>query len=408
MVFLDLLILLVLGWLLTKSVSVSIVLSLLNCVFLLAFRVYEKDHLKNFKEQILRVFTAFIFSFFFEHLFYLIISRPLSLKYFIARIFLYTTVLSFLNYLVNRAHRIKPKRCIVIGRRNDIEQIVNEIRRKSDGEFRFVKYFDPSLVSIELIGRIGSEADTVVVTDYKLYRKISEKTGHSRRIVYFPEFVERTLKRIPIELIEKFKDYYETTFSQVRESTLKRIIDIVFSILGLVIFSPVMLLIAVLIIIEDGRPVIFRQYRVGRCNQLFLMYKFRTMKNGNLSHAKFADQERDRILKLGKAIRPFRLDECLQFFNILKGDMSLVGPRPEQESFVKDFEQKIPYYSYRHLLKPGLTGWAQIMYKYSSNLEETKMKLSYDLYYIKNRTLLMDLKIILQTIEAVIWRRGAK
>lgn len=116
----------------------------------------------------------------------------------------------------------------------------------------------------------------------------------------------------------------------------------------------------------------------------------------------------DIILKTGKLIRPIRLDETLQFVNISKGDMSIVGPRPEQVPFVRDFEQMIPFYSYRHKVKPGLTGWAQIMYKYSSNLEEVKTKLPYDLWYVKNRSIFLDLRIILQTLEAVLWRRGAK
>ncbi|WP_206521857.1 sugar transferase, partial [Thermotoga sp. Ku-13t] len=107
-------------------------------------------------------------------------------------------------------------------------------------------------------------------------------------------------------------------------------------------------------------------------------------------------------------IRPIRLDETLQFVNILKGDMSIVGPRPEQVPFVRDFEQMIPFYSYRHKVKPGLTGWAQIMYEYSSNFEEVKTKLPYDLWYVKNRSIFLDLRIILQTLEAVLWRRGAK
>jgi lipopolysaccharide/colanic/teichoic acid biosynthesis glycosyltransferase len=120
------------------------------------------------------------------------------------------------------------------------------------------------------------------------------------------------------------------------------------------------------------------------------------------------DQEKDRILKVGRFIRPFRLDEVLQFVNVLKGEMSVVGPRPEQEEFVKIFEKQIPFYSLRHKVKPGITGWAQLMYKYSSSLEEVKKKLSYDLWYVKNRNIFLDLRIILQTLEAVLWRRGAK
>lgn len=250
--------------------------------------------------------------------------------------------------------------------------------------------------------------DGILIADYELYNSAKNTIKQTRQLVYLPQIVEKTLKRIPLEVIEKFKNYYETEFSQAKESPAKRVLDIFCGITGLIIFLPVMLVAAIWILIEDGRPVIFKQHRIGKDNKPFVMHKFRTMKKEKTGQAKFADQEADRILKVGKFIRPFRIDESLQFANILKGDMSIVGPRPEQIAFVKDFEQKVPYYSYRHTLKPGLTGWAQIMYKYSSNLEEVKTKLSYDLYYIKNRPIFMDLRIILQTIETVIWRRGAK
>jgi lipopolysaccharide/colanic/teichoic acid biosynthesis glycosyltransferase len=133
------------------------------------------------------------------------------------------------------------------------------------------------------------------------------------------------------------------------------------------------------------------------------------MKNNTTedSSAKFATDEQDRILKTGKIIRQIRLDEILQFYDILKGDMSFVGPRPEQIKFVEEYNELIPFYWARHKLKPGLTGWAQIMYKYSSNLEEVKTKLSYDLYYVKNSNIFLDVNIVFKTIEAVFWKRGA-
>ncbi|HPO28368.1 MAG TPA: sugar transferase, partial [Petrotogaceae bacterium] len=158
-----------------------------------------------------------------------------------------------------------------------------------------------------------------------------------------------------------------------------------------------------------GRPVVFKQPRTGKDNEVFIMHKFRSMRNQSEEDVKgkFATDEKSRILKIGRIIRMFRLDETLQFWDILTGEMSLIGPRPEQPHFVSQYEKIIPFYSYRHKLKTGLTGWAQIMYKYTSTVEETKVKLSYDLYYVKNRTSILDINIILKTIEAVIWRRGA-
>ncbi|MBC7257399.1 MAG: sugar transferase, partial [Chloroflexi bacterium] len=187
-----------------------------------------------------------------------------------------------------------------------------------------------------------------------------------------------------------------------------RVIDVVVSIVALVLTSPIMLIIALCILIEDGRPIIFKQRRIGKDGKPFTVYKFRTMRNSQTSQAKYATHEQDRILKIGHIIRPYRLDELPQFFNVLMGEMSVVGPRPEQIDFVKEYSQKIPGYDFRHIVKPGITGWAQIKYKYSSSVEEAKEKLSYDLYYVKNRTIFLDLKIMLHTLEAIIFRRGAK
>jgi len=138
------------------------------------------------------------------------------------------------------------------------------------------------------------------------------------------------------------------------------------------------------------------------------MVKLRSMRNQQTGEAKFAGQEKDRVLKIGKIMRPVRIDEVLQVVNIFKGEMSLIGLRPEQIAFDRQFEAEIPYYGYRKKLAPGITGWAQVMYQYVETKEEMMTKLSYDLYYVKNQNLLFDLKIILLTIEAVVFRRGAK
>jgi len=185
-------------------------------------------------------------------------------------------------------------------------------------------------------------------------------------------------------------------------------LDVFISVFALTILSPVLLFVALWILIEDGRPVIFKQERVGKDGNPFIMHKFRSMKNERKNKAKFVTDEQHRILKIGKILRPIRLDETPQFWDILLGKMSFIGPRPEQVNFVKEYNEHIPFYSERHRLKTGLTGWAQINYQYAATREETARKLSYDLYYIKNRNTLFDLRIILQTLEAVVWKKGAK
>lgn len=191
----------------------------------------------------------------------------------------------------------------------------------------------------------------------------------------------------------------------------KRFFDIVTSIILLTISWPIMLLATLAIILESGikSPVFYRQVRVGENNQNFEVIKYRSMvvdaeKNG----AQWAQKADSRITRVGRFIRKTRIDELPQIFNVLKGDMSFVGPRPERPEFVKGFIENIDYYAERHRVKPGITGWAQISYEYGASQEDTIRKLEYDLYYVKNFSLFLDLSIILHTIEIVLWGKGAR
>ena len=190
----------------------------------------------------------------------------------------------------------------------------------------------------------------------------------------------------------------------------KRWFDIMASVALLIISWPCILLTAIAIILESGwsAPVLYRQVRVGKNGKLFKVIKFRSMrtdaeKDGKAQWARAND---DRITRVGKFIRKVRIDELPQLFNVLKGEMSFVGPRPERPEFVEKFAETIPYYSERHRVKPGITGWAQLCYCYGSSYQDTIEKLQYDLYYIKNYSIFLDLLIIMQTIEVVLWGRG--
>lgn len=407
LVLLDYVLLSLINYFLTNSIAFSLIFSVISVTMLFAFRVYETEYLESVNEQLTRTVIALFVSNAFKYIFYPFFDKALDLPYVFVHIILASPSVAVVNYTLNHLfkEKVQSKSYIVIGRKNEVGSVLEEITKKSYGRYRFVEYINPSSVKVKTAAKT---ADGIVVADYDLYESVRDEIEQNIEIVYLPHLAETILRRIPLEVIEKFKNYYEPAFSQAKESPAKRVLDIVCGVIGFVVFSPVMLIVSLCILIEDGRPVIFKQLRIGKDNKPFLMYKFRSMKKEKPDQAKFADEEKDRILKIGKLIRPFRIDESLQFVNIIKGDMSVVGPRPEQVPFARDFEQKIPFYSYRHKVKPGLTGWAQIMYKYSSNLEEVKTKLSYDLYYTKNRTIFMDIRIILQTIEAVFWKRGAK
>jgi sugar transferase (PEP-CTERM system associated) len=180
--------------------------------------------------------------------------------------------------------------------------------------------------------------------------------------------------------------------------------------IGLVIASPLMLLTALAVKLTSPGPVLYRQVRVGLNGTLFTVFKFRSMRADaeKGTGAVWASKDDPRITPVGKIIRKIRFDELPQIVNVLRGEMSIVGPRPERPEFVKMLSEKIPYYRQRHCIRPGITGWAQINYKYGDTLEDTVTKLEYDLYYIKNMTPGLDMYIIFDTVKAMLLSRGAQ
>ncbi len=192
---------------------------------------------------------------------------------------------------------------------------------------------------------------------------------------------------------------------------IKRVFDIFASLLLLSVTWWIMLITMLAIYIESGfgAPVFYRQTRVGYRNKPFDVIKFRSMRvDAEKNGAQWASQTDDRVTRVGKVIRKFRIDELPQLFNVLKADMSFVGPRPERPEFVQGFEETIPYYKERHRVKPGITGWAQLCYPYGASELDTWQKLQYDLYYVKNYSLFLDLTIMMSTVEVVLWGKGAR
>jgi lipopolysaccharide/colanic/teichoic acid biosynthesis glycosyltransferase len=189
----------------------------------------------------------------------------------------------------------------------------------------------------------------------------------------------------------------------------KRTIDVAFSIVGLLLALPVMVLVAAAVYLETGAPVLFRQPRVGLNGRHFQILKFRSMRTESGTRAGSWTADADpRITRVGRFIRKFRLDELPQLINVLRGDMSLVGPRPEQPNLAEMLGERIPYYEQRHFLRPGITGWAQVKYGYGGTVTENKVKLEHDLFYIKHLSIPLDLAIIFETVKVLLSGRGAK
>jgi len=191
---------------------------------------------------------------------------------------------------------------------------------------------------------------------------------------------------------------------------LKRTIDLILSIVLLILLSPVIIATAILIKIDSKGPVIFSQERVGKNNKTYMIYKFRSMiaDAEKQSGPVWAEDNDSRITRIGRVIRKWRMDEIPQLWNVLKGNMSFVGPRPEREFFIKKLEDIIPYFGERFSVKPGITGWAQVCYGYGSSVDDAIEKLNYDLFYIKNMSAFMDLMIIMRTIKIVLFGKGAR
>jgi len=190
---------------------------------------------------------------------------------------------------------------------------------------------------------------------------------------------------------------------------LKRAMDITISVLALILTLPLMGICALAILLESGGPVLFRQKRVGLIGQEFEMLKLRSMRPSiGTERPSWTAHGDSRITRVGRFLRKFRLDEVPQLINVLKGDMSLVGPRPEQPYFCNLLEEKIPFFAHRHTVRPGITGWAQIKYQYGASLEECARKLEYDLFYIKHFSIMLDLAIAFETFKVMLGGKGAK
>lgn len=232
-------------------------------------------------------------------------------------------------------------------------------------------------------------------------------------VIELVEFLERETGMIRIDLVNPGWLIFTPGFrvGRFRRAT-KRLMDIVVASIVLILSWPLMLIVALGIKLEDGfsAPVIYKQSRVGLHGDSFKVLKFRSMRVDAEKDGKavWAEENDDRATRVGAFIRKYRLDELPQVFNVLRGEMSLVGPRPERPEFVTELSEKIQYYAERHTVKPGVTGWAQLKYAYGSSEEDAVAKLQYDLYYVKNQDLILDLMILLQTIEVVLWGKGAR
>jgi exopolysaccharide biosynthesis polyprenyl glycosylphosphotransferase len=239
-------------------------------------------------------------------------------------------------------------------------------------------------------------------TDFNLLENLYQYMEEKINFLDWSQAYELFCEKIPATLLEKkwfsegLRNGEKRFYSQV-----KRIQDLILAMIILVATSPLWPLIALLVKGEDGGPVIYRQERIGKNKKRFLLLKFRSMnvEAEKKSGPVWAQREDPRVTRIGKALRRIHLDELPQMLNVLRGDISLVGPRPERPEFVTQLETEIPHYQVRHFIKPGFTGWAQIKFRYGRTIMDSLEKFEYDLYYLKNRSLILDLGILLKTLQ---------
>ncbi|TXD49140.1 sugar transferase [Polaribacter sp. IC073] len=319
------------------------------------------------------------------------------------------------------------KTVIFIGKSEKIEKLINQI--KGDNYHNLRAYFsDRAIENAEGFRNINTDKLAEFSLDHSINEIIVSKEGLPEEVISslnkeliflfqkglhitsYESFYESITLRIPKEYLEQnFYKYINFSKNNTNRFYLfgLRITDIIVSFIGSILFLCVSPLILIGNLFGNRGPLFYSQNRVGQNGKVFKIFKLRSMvtdaeKNG----AVWAQKEDVRITSFGKFLRNTRLDEVPQFFNILKGQMSIIGPRPERPEFVKDLEDQIPFYAIRHVVRPGLTGWAQVNYPYANTLEEQETKLRYDLYYIKERNAFLDFKILIKTITTVLFFRG--
>jgi exopolysaccharide biosynthesis polyprenyl glycosylphosphotransferase len=243
----------------------------------------------------------------------------------------------------------------------------------------------------------------------ELLERLVRAQFHQTRVYTLESFYETHWRYVPIDTVDPVWPL-QTGFQLARTSPyhyLKRLFDLIVSAVTLIICAPLFALIALLIWIREGRPIFFQQERIGRDEKPLIVFKFRTMRVGSMENEDLYTREGDpRIMPLGHWLRKLRLDELPQLWNVFKGDMSLIGPRAEWNKCAERYERTIPFYHFRHLVKPGITGWAQVNYPYGESDRDAVEKLKYDLYYIRHYSLKLDAMIVLKTVHTMLFGKG--
>ena len=349
--------------------------------------------------------------------------RPWSLLEIAGCVFVFATAW---EYFVRESVSM-TRRLLIVGASDGGSELVEELGLHPDTPYKVIGFVDDerdtaSVAGVPLLGRVDDlpavihreRPDLVVLAvaqnRLETFGRLLSVAGSGFRVIELPQFYEQAFGRVPVRRLTSawfmsVLHLYQRPYTRFA----KRTFDVAVALLGITLTAPLYPLIALLVKGTTG-PLIFRQSRLGEGGRLFMIYKFRTMRNGAEEPGRpiWAEERDPRVTPLGRFLRRTRFDELPQLINVLRGDMSIVGPRPERPEFVELLEETVPFWTRRHLVKPGITGWAQVSCGYAADAEGTLEKLSYDLWYLRHRSLAVDLGICAKTVVALLSGSGAR
>ena len=313
---------------------------------------------------------------------------------------------------------VEKERVVFVGENDYTQDLLESV--KKDGQYVFAASLnntDIKALGKEIVEMYKTKKFDVLVDftdkllgDPKLTGKLLQYKLEGLQYYNYLEFYETYENKLPISHLSP-KWFLENTGFEIYHNNFnlkaKRLLDLFFAMLIGIFAAPVIILAAIIVKLESKGPIFFIQERIGEGNKKFNIVKFRSMTtDAEKDGPQWASKNDNRVTKFGKIMRATRIDELPQLWNVLRGEMSFVGPRPEREFFIQQLEKEIPYYNLRHTVKPGLTGWAQVMYPYGASVEDAYRKLQYDLYYIKHHSIPFDVKVLLKTVTIVIFGKG--
>ena len=420
-------------YILFDNESITLWLVLLVFYFFLFGEVFQLYGLNvsssRFKVSRSLFLTAFVTTLFFMFTPYYSPSLPenrMQIIYFFGLIFVPVLIWRFIYMWVFFAPKYF-KDIIVISHSSRMTRFLDLISAKgfhnvicyvSDEQSKeYGQFFDIKETNIYQLVKEKSAREVILSTRgfssdviTQINGEIIELFEEGINIKSFESFYEEITDRVPKEFLDHnfYKNINLSSSSDNKfYQVFRRILDVIISSIGLLLFLVLLPLIFIANLLGNRGPIFYTQNRVGRKGKEFKIFKLRSMVvNAEKHGAQYAEKNDKRITKFGRFLRNTRLDEVPQFFNILKGDMSLIGPRPERPEFVEDLQEKIPFYAIRHVVKPGLTGWAQVNFPYANNIDEQEKKLRYDLFYIKEQSAFLDFKIIIKTMTTILFFRG--